>query len=307
VLTLVITGENRQQVRLAFDEREITFGRVDGNHVVLPDRNISRRHARLVIKDGKYVLVDLKSTNGTYVNGRKLTSPIVVKTTDQIRMGSYSVALEDGEDVATTKERPLAPFIPRDRIEADLLAAIARQEQGAREIYADWLEEHGHAAQAEFVRVQQELADMLPVESRFEATSQRLRELSTTLEFRWRIKLAQPPIETCRGAPAFDFVCPKQWGGLAPTEREDVRFCGACNKHVHYCVSVPEARNHAARGECVALDLRSRRWGNDLEGPYGVETCPSCRSDVGEDVPGRECPRCGGALRSRYMTVGMIA
>ena len=104
MLTIVITGSDRQGVRLAFEYREITFGRVEGNHVVLPDRNISRRHARLVIKDGKLILVDLKSTNGTFVNGRKLTSPLVVKATDKIYMGNFTIGLEDGEDAETTKD-----------------------------------------------------------------------------------------------------------------------------------------------------------------------------------------------------------
>ena len=157
MLTIVVTGSDRQQQRLTFVEREITFGRVEGNHIVLADRNISRRHARLVIRDGKYILVDLKSTNGTYVNGRRLTSPIVIAARDQVRIGNFTIALEEGVDLEVTKERPLAPFIPRDRREADLLNAIAANDEASREVYADWLEERGEHREAEFLRVQQEL------------------------------------------------------------------------------------------------------------------------------------------------------
>jgi uncharacterized protein (TIGR02996 family) len=305
VFTLVITGPSSS--RLVFDEREVTIGRVEGNHVVLADANVSRRHARLVLRDGKYILVDLKSTNGTYVNGRKLTSPLVVKENDRIYIGDYTLAIEDDESESEqTAERPLAPFLPRDATEAGLLRAIGAADAASREVYADYLEDHGHAAQAEFLRTQQRLYDLAPSDPAFEATSERLRELSTTIEFQWRVRVARPAIERCPSGPKFDFKCPKDWGSLAPTEREDRRFCTECKKHVHYCLTVPEARNHAARGECVALDLRAVRWQEDVEPPYGLHRCTSCRSDVG--TAARECPRCGEPLPPRrYAVVGMMA
>ena len=120
------------------EEREVTIGRIEGNHIVLADPNISRRHARLIVRDGRYVLVDLESTNGTYVNGRQVTAPLVVRTTDQIRMGEYTLAIEDA-DLEATLERPLAPFAPRDKIEANLLRAIGEGNLLSREVYADWL------------------------------------------------------------------------------------------------------------------------------------------------------------------------
>jgi len=252
VFTLVITGPDRAQARHAFEAREVTLGRVGGNHIVLADRNVSRRHARLVVRDGWYVLVDLKSTNGTYVNGRRLTAPLVVRTSDQIRIGEYTLAIEDGE-FEVTRGRSRAPFLPRDKVEFELLRAIGEGDQPSREVYADWLEEHGHAAQAEFVRVQQALVAMAPEDTHFEQCSTRLRELAPVLDFSWRVRVARPVIERCPTsiprAPnvTFDFRCPKEWGNLAPTERDDRRFCGACKRNVHYCRTVPEARNHAAR------------------------------------------------------------
>jgi uncharacterized protein (TIGR02996 family) len=309
VFTLVITGPDQAQARYAFEDREVTFGRVEDNHVVLADRNISRRHARLLVRDGRYILVDIKSTNGTYVNGRRLTAPVVVRTTDQIRMGEYTLVIEDAEREAT-QERPLAPFLPRDKVEADLLRAIGEGDQPSREVYADWLEDHGHAPEAEFVRVQQALVAMAPEADDFEPCSARLRELASTLDFRWRARVARPVIERCPTeiprAPnvVFDFRCPKEWGNLAPTEREDRRFCGACKRHVHYCRTVPEARDHAARGECVALDIRALRWSRDVAPPYGEHVCTSCRSDVGDAAD--DCPRCGEPIRRPLMMLGRM-
>ena len=314
MFTLVVTGPDRSPARHAFSEAEITIGRGAGNHLVLPGRNISRRHARLIVRDGRYILVDLESTNGTFINGQRLTSPRVVHTTDRIQMGEFTLALRSADknvDLDATLERPLAPFPPRDKIEADLLRALGAGDLESREIYADWLEDHGHASEAEFLRVQQALVAMAPGADGFEACSARLRALASTLDFRWRARVARPLIERCpTGIPrapdvVFDFQCPRDWGQLAPTEREDRRFCGACKRHVHYCRTVPEARDHAARGECVALDIRALRWRRDVGPPYGEQVCTSCRSDVG-DAEG-ECPRCGEPLRYFHAIVGRMA
>ena len=92
---------------------------------------------------------------------------------------------------------------------------------------------------------------------------------------RWRLRVARPAIENCtrEDVPRFSFKCPKEWGGLAATEKQDVKYCTACEKNVYYCTSVPEARDRAARGECVALDSRAMRWQHDLAEPYGNRAC----------------------------------
>ena len=293
-----------------FKEREITLGSVEGNHVVLADPSISRHHARLIVRDSQCILVDLKSTSGTFVNDRRLTTPLVVHTTDQIRIGDYTLAIEN-VDLEAMQDRPLAPFLPRDQVEADLLRAMGEGELSSREVYADWIEQHGHALEAEFVRVQQALVAMAPEDDDFRRCSARLRELASTLDFRWRARVARPVIERCPTAiprapdVVFDFQCPKEWGSLAPTEREDRRFCGACKRHVHYCSSVPEARNHAARGECVALDIGALRWSRDVGPPFGEQVCTRCRSDVGAAAD--DCPQCGEPIPQRHRIMGAMA
>jgi uncharacterized protein (TIGR02996 family) len=303
-LTIIVTGPDQSDKRFTFEERELAIGRAAGNDIQLRDINVSRRHARVVVHDGKYIIIDVVSTNGTFVNGRQLTSPMVIGRHDRVQIGRYTLAIE-AAGAERTEELPLAPFIPRDPTEAALLRAIGEGDEGSRQVYGDWLEERGHVREAEFIRLQQALVAMAPEAVGFEARSHQLRELARMIDFRWRVRVARPAIERCAGTPMFDFRCPKDWGSLAPTDREDVRHCGACKTHVYYCTSVPEARGRAARGECVALDLRAVRWRGDVEPPYGVEHCPTCRADVGEP-PDDECPRCGESL-IRRMTVGMIA
>jgi pilus assembly protein CpaF len=94
MFTVAITEKGGSQKRLTFTESEVTIGRVPGNDVVLPKGNVSKRHSRIVLKDNRFIVVDLKSTNGTYVNGRKITSPLVVKEGDKIYIGDFILTLE---------------------------------------------------------------------------------------------------------------------------------------------------------------------------------------------------------------------
>jgi pilus assembly protein CpaF len=94
MFTVLITEKGGTQKRLSFEEPEVTIGRVPGNDVVLPKGNVSKRHSRIVLKDSRFIVVDLKSTNGTYVNGRKITSPLVVKEGDKIYIGDFILTLE---------------------------------------------------------------------------------------------------------------------------------------------------------------------------------------------------------------------
>ena len=114
MFAITLTEKGGDQRRLDFDKAEITIGRVQGNDVVLPKGNVSKRHARIVLKDGKFIIVDLKSTNGTYVNGRKITSPLVVKQSDKIYIGDFILGVEDaalgrGATAAPTAPPPMAP------------------------------------------------------------------------------------------------------------------------------------------------------------------------------------------------------
>src|SRR5262245_5884195 len=117
MFTVIISEKGGEQRRVDFDKPEITIGRVQGNDVILPKGNVSKRHSRIVLKDGKFIIVDLKSTNGTYVNGRKITSPLVLKGADKIYIGDFILTLEDeaGEGLVGgggEVEEPMPPSAP---------------------------------------------------------------------------------------------------------------------------------------------------------------------------------------------------
>jgi predicted component of type VI protein secretion system len=83
-------------------EDEVFIGRDVGNNIVINDAEISRRHARLAIQAGGFILEDLGSTNGTAVNGDRLTSRHVMRVGEVISLGEH-VALVF-EAVADDKE-----------------------------------------------------------------------------------------------------------------------------------------------------------------------------------------------------------
>jgi uncharacterized protein YraI len=72
----------------------MTMGRAQDNDIVLDDPQVSRYHAQ-VIRQGKQIIVeDLGSTNGTFVNGRRITGPHVLQPTETIAVGSSVFSVE---------------------------------------------------------------------------------------------------------------------------------------------------------------------------------------------------------------------
>lgn len=72
---------------------EISIGRDTSNDIVINVAEVSRKHARLILKGGGYVLEDLGSTNGTFVNGQRIIAPHVLRPGDVIMLGD-AVSLE---------------------------------------------------------------------------------------------------------------------------------------------------------------------------------------------------------------------
>lgn len=112
--SIVIQEKNGPRRVETFDQNEVTIGRVQGNDIVLPKGNISKRHSRIVLRDGKFIIVDLKSTNGTYVNGKRINSPQVLKDVDKIYIGDFTLTLE-----GTPAEAP-PPEPEPEGIDADM-------------------------------------------------------------------------------------------------------------------------------------------------------------------------------------------
>ena len=101
MIKLTLTEKNGEPRLLTFDKDEITIGRVSGNDIVLAKGNVSKRHSRFTVKSpGQIEVADLKSTNGTYVNGRKIGSPMLLSASDRVYVGDFLINIDLGVSAA---------------------------------------------------------------------------------------------------------------------------------------------------------------------------------------------------------------
>lgn len=97
----------------ALEGDQMTIGRDSTNEITINDAEISRRHARLTFQGGKYVLEDLGSTNGTFVNGQRLAGPRVLKAGEVVSFGEQIVLVFEAStfDPAATVASPRASAV----------------------------------------------------------------------------------------------------------------------------------------------------------------------------------------------------
>jgi len=95
-LTILQIGENKglkKGATMSISE-ETTFGRKNDNTVVLTDPYVSGYHFRIYPHEGRYVVEDNKSTNGTLLNGEKLAMRTYLKKDDMIRVGNLTLKVK---------------------------------------------------------------------------------------------------------------------------------------------------------------------------------------------------------------------
>ena len=90
---LTITSGVEQGTRTEVTGERFVIGRDDSCNLVLDDEKVSRQHAFLEgFPDGRAVVHDLGSSNGTYVNGRRIEAPVVLEGQEHLRFGDTVVA-----------------------------------------------------------------------------------------------------------------------------------------------------------------------------------------------------------------------
>src|SRR3954465_5171934 len=94
MFAIIVHEKGGAERREVFDAAELSVGRVQGNELMLPKGNVSKRHARLLYRDGRFIVTDLNSTNGTYVNRRKITQATIVREGDRIYIGDLVLRIE---------------------------------------------------------------------------------------------------------------------------------------------------------------------------------------------------------------------
>jgi uncharacterized SAM-binding protein YcdF (DUF218 family) len=90
---LVVTAGSLAGTRITLGEQPITIGRAEDSTLVITDDYASARHARLVPQAGQWLLEDLGSTNGTYLDRTKVNGPTPVPLGVPIRIGRTALEL----------------------------------------------------------------------------------------------------------------------------------------------------------------------------------------------------------------------
>ena len=110
--TITVSEKGGQQSQFEFDKPEITIGRMKGNDIVLPKGNVSKRHSRIFAQDSSFKIIDLDSTNGTYVNGRKITGEQPITDADKIYIGDFILQVEPEAGAQPPPPAPPGPGLP---------------------------------------------------------------------------------------------------------------------------------------------------------------------------------------------------
>jgi DNA-binding winged helix-turn-helix (wHTH) protein len=94
---LIIDGVQRGQ-QWSVDSERVVIGRGPECQVVIPDRSVSREHAEILLQDGKFLIQDLGSKNGTYVNGIKVNVHQELRDGDEIQVAISVIIKFIGSD-----------------------------------------------------------------------------------------------------------------------------------------------------------------------------------------------------------------
>ncbi|MDP1824163.1 MAG: TIGR02996 domain-containing protein [Archangium sp.] len=157
--------------------------------------------------------------------------------------------------------RPVVPLLPPLPPPPPARTPLAPGDEGARLVYADWLEERGKPDEASWLRQESALRSLEG--AALEAALLRLRELSAKVGTDFMASVARPAVEGC--PIRFGFKCPLKWEAMQRTAREELRHCAGCRQDVHFCRTLDEAQQLSRQGACVALDPSLVRTAGDLD------------------------------------------
>jgi hypothetical protein len=132
----IVTGDGAEQVVELTDTR-LQIGRGRDNNIVLPDpqKGVSRVHAELRYENGHYVIVDLQSQNGTWINGRRVDRSELPYGAE-LAIGDYRLTLlNEQPGPARSAPRAMPPDLlddirPTQRYDPPLAAPVPVQSQG---------------------------------------------------------------------------------------------------------------------------------------------------------------------------------
>lgn len=113
-ILITLKGPNAGR-RYSLEEGTTDLGRHANSVVCLESQAVSRHHARIVMENGEYFVEDLKSSNGTFLNGKRIEGRIPLTERDTLQIGPYAFALRQSPTPTPTE----GDLVIRSQVAAD--------------------------------------------------------------------------------------------------------------------------------------------------------------------------------------------
>jgi serine phosphatase RsbU (regulator of sigma subunit)/pSer/pThr/pTyr-binding forkhead associated (FHA) protein len=137
---LVVIDPNGRRTRVALSPLPFRMGRAPENNLVLRDSRISRSHARIVERDGRFTLEDLGSRHGVWVNGRQIEKSLPLEGSETIEFGvpeGYQVRFTlSGEELQRLLAKPVAAETTRGSANLEKLRAVLEVARSLQNSYS---------------------------------------------------------------------------------------------------------------------------------------------------------------------------
>jgi len=98
-MKLILTLSGRTLEKYEFDKESVKIGRNEDCDVTIDNLGVSRYHSEIITKEGFYVLRDLKSNNGTFVNGKRVES-YNLNDGDEISIGKFTISFQGKPNIS---------------------------------------------------------------------------------------------------------------------------------------------------------------------------------------------------------------
>lgn len=131
-LTYTLEGTFR---RVRIGPEGVTIGRVPASDLVIPTPEVSRRHCRIEVEGDWAVLVDLGSTNGTFLGGRRVDRRMRLRNGSQITVGGCHLRYEHRDEREVEDEARLAEELRRA---VEYIRALLPEPMASGPVHADW-------------------------------------------------------------------------------------------------------------------------------------------------------------------------
>lgn len=128
VKLVMAKGGPREHV-IELSSPETIIGRHRDCHLRIPSSDVSRRHCVLKYQNGYLSVEDLGSTNGTFVNGAKVTSRLIVKPGDELEVGPVAFAVEYQISKTPEADMPIAADIDVLEVDENQEAVVVMEEE----------------------------------------------------------------------------------------------------------------------------------------------------------------------------------